>query len=146
MRKIKLNEITISEETYPIYCDLYVLSKIQERQSLNQFEREILGAKILRDDHGDPIYEDNHIKLVFDAYNIDTIIFGLTLMINEGLQIQSDQNNTEYTPVDEKYIGRICDIPPKELSDIIHREFNRCFNVKKNTEMQTVNRKKKTSK
>lgn len=146
MRKIELNTIEIGEEAYPLYCDLYVLSKIQEKMSVNEFERRILGAVILRDNDGNPTYdENNHIKLVFDKYDIDTIIFGLTLMINEGLQIRSDQEGEEYEEVDEKYIARMSTLPIEQISDIIHNEFNRCFNVKKNTVKTTKNRSRKTS-
>ncbi len=148
MREIKCNTITLSGEEFPLYCDLYVLSKIQERMSVNQFERDILGAAIVKDEEGKPIYDENkRIKLVFDKYNIDTLIFGLTLMINEGLLIRSEQTGEDYEEISEKYIARISDKRLEDLSTILHDEFNRCFNVKKNmTPTQKKNRKTKTSK
>ena len=149
MRKIKLNHITLSEETFPIYCDLFVLSKIQDRMSINEFERNILGAAILRDSDGNPQYdENNRIKLYFDKYDINTILFGLALMINEGIAIENEQDGKNTEEVTEEYLGRLSNKTLKELSDIVHENFNRCFESKKNEVTETkapTSRKKKTT-
>lgn len=55
MREITLPTVTINGETYPIYCDLFVLSQIQEKMDINDFERGIIGAEIVRDENGDPV-------------------------------------------------------------------------------------------
>ena len=146
MRKIDLTTVEIGGENYPIYCDLYVLSQIQEKMNINDFERGILGAQIIRDENNEPIHDENgRLKLEFGQYDIKALIMGLTLMINEGLLIDSEQRNVEYEPVEEKYIARICNMPLIELSNIVHEAFGRCLITKKNTKM-TTNRKKNTSK
>lgn len=147
MRKIELDTILLGGEEYPIYCDLFVLSKIQEKMDINDFERGIVGAEIVRDENGDPEHEeDGRIRLVLGKYNIEMLITGLTLMINEGLLIRSEQEGTEYEPVDEKYIGRICDMQLIELSNIVHQTFGRCLVAKKNEDETTQSRKKNISK
>lgn len=146
MRKIDIPKITINEEQYPIYCDLYVLSKIQDRMDINDWERGILGVTIVRDKDGNPVLKENgRIELTYGKYDIDALILGITLMINEGLLIDSEQTGKEYEPVDEKYIGRVCDIPLIELSNTVHGTFERCLTSKKN-EKKTTSRKRSTSK
>lgn len=134
MRKIELPTVTINGEDFPIYCDLYVLEKIQERMDINDFERGILGVEIIRDEDGEPVRrEDGRIELVRGKYDINALIMGLTLMINEGLAIDSDQTGKELEEMDEKYIGRVCDMPIIELSNTVHEAFIRCLDSKKNT-------------
>lgn len=133
MRRIELPTVEIGGETYPIYCDLYVLSAIQDRMDLNDFERGIIGAEIVRDETGEPERDDKgNIRMVFGKYNIKALIMGLTLMINEGMLIDSEQSGKEYEPADEKYIGRICDMPLVKLSNAVHDAFGRCLISKKN--------------
>ena len=146
MRKIEMKEIEINGEPYPYYCDLYVLSLIQDRMPIDQFERDIIGAVIERDEAGEPLRtEDGRLKIRFEKYVLETMIFGLTLMINEGIQIRNEQEEQQDEPVTESYVGRCLTMTLNELSDLIHDEFNRCFNVKKNP-MLRKNPKKKTSK
>ena len=148
MRKIDIPTVSINGETYPIYCDLYVLSQIQDKMDINDFERGIIGAEIVRDDKGEPVYEENgRIRMVLGKYDINALVMGLTLMINEGLLIESEQSDTEYEPVDEKYIGRVCDLPLIELSNTVHGAFGRCLTSKKNeVRKKTTTRKRNTSK
>lgn len=147
MRKIDVPKVRLSGEEFPIYCDLYVLEQIQDRMDINDFERAIIGAKIVRDDNGDPVYEeDGRIRMVFGGYDINALIMGLTLMINEGLLIESEQEETEYDPVDEKYIKRIVDMRLMELSNLVHKAFGRCLNSKKNEEPKKTSKKKNISK
>lgn len=147
MRKIELPTVEINGETYPMYCDLYVLSQIQEKMDINDFERGIIGAEIVRDENGDPVRKENgRIEMIFGKYDISALIIGLTLMINEGLLIDSEQTGKEYEPVDEKYIGRVCDIPLVELSNTVHEAFGRCLMSKKNISKGTTSKKKNTSK
>lgn len=113
--------------------------------SINEFERRILGAEIVRDENGEPIYDDNNrIKLVFKAYDIECLLMGLTLMINEGLEIEADQEGTECEPVDETYLGRIMDMPMINLSNMVHEAFNKCFESKKKPVRTTQKKRKST--
>lgn len=147
MRKIDIPKIMIDGEQYPIYCDLYVLSKIQDRMDINDWERGILGVAIVRDNDGNPVLQENgRIELTYGKYDIDALILGLTLMINEGLLIDSEQTGKEYEPVNEKYIGRVCDLPLVELSNTVHSAFGRCLTSKKNEKKTTTSRKRNISK
>lgn len=147
MRKIELPTIEINGETYPIYCDLFVMSQIQDKMDLNDFERAIIGAEIIRDDEGNPVRnEKGRIKMEFGKYDINVLLMGLTFMINEGLLIDSEQSGKEYEPIEEKYIGRVCDMPLIELSNTVHEAFGRCLTPKKNTVTKTTSRRKNTSK
>lgn len=139
MRKIKIPKITIGGEKYPIYCDLFVLSQIQERMDINDFERGIIGAEIIRDNDGEPEYDDDgRIRLAFGKYDINALIMGLTLMVNEGLMIDAEQTGKKFEPVDEKYIGRVCDMPLINLSNTVHEAFGRCLVSKKNSTEKTT--------
>ena len=145
MRKIELETVEIAGEEYPIYCDLYVLSQIQEHMSLNDFERKIIGAKIVRNEDGTPKHnDDGRIELVFDEYDINALVLGLTLMINEGLLIQCEQEGSEYEPLEEKDIARSCDLSLPELSSVVSDTFNKCVISKKKKQTKSPNRKKST--
>ncbi len=134
MRKIDIPTIEINGEEYPIYCDLYVFQQIQEKMDINDFERKIIGAQIIRDEAGQPIYDkDKRFKLEYIGPDINTLIFGLTLMVNEGLLIESEQEDEKYEPVNEKYMARISDMSVIELSNIVHEAFGRCCGSKKKT-------------
>lgn len=148
MREITLPTVTINGETYPIYCDLFVLSQIQDKMDINDFERGVLGVEIVRDENGDPVHqEDGSIEMKLGQYDIKALIMGLTLMINEGLLIDSEQKGTPYEPVDETYIGRVCDMPLITLSNTVHNAFGRCLeSKKKETPEETTSQRKNTSK
>lgn len=140
-----MNTVLIGEREYPIYCDLYVLSKIQDKMSINQFERDILGAVIERDEEGEPIRDEKgHIRLVFDKYNIETVLFGLTLMINEGLEIKAEQEESEQEKITEKEIARTCRLPIEKLTEILHTEFLNCLGSKKKEPAKSTSRKRST--
>ena len=144
MRKIYIPTVEIDGEEYPIYCDLYVLSQIQERMDINDFERGIIGVEVVRDEDGNPEHDENgNIHLVRGKYDIGAMIMGLTLMINEGMMIDAEQNGKEYDPVDEKYLARVCDMPLVQLSNVIHEAFGRCLISKKNRK-KAASRKKNT--
>lgn len=148
MREITLPTVTINGETYPIYCDLFVLSQIQDKMDINDFERGVIGVEIVRDENGDPVHqEDGRIEMKIGQYDIKALIMGLTLMINEGLLIDSEQKSTPYEPVDETYIGRVCDMPLITLSNTVHNAFGRCLeSKKKETPEETTSQRKNTSK
>lgn len=145
MRKIELRTIEMAGEEYPVYCDLYVLSKIQDRMSISEFERRILGVEVVRGEDGQPLYnDDNRIRLRTGKYDFETMAFGLALMINEGLEIREDQDGEQCERVTEKEVARICDIGYVELSNILHEEFNRCFEHKKKSKKTQKSQKKST--
>jgi len=148
MREIKMNQITIDGETYPIYCDLLVLEKIQEEyESVNQFERELLGYEILRDEKGEPLRaEDGTLLMAAKEPKMKAIMLGLALMINEGIRIDNRQTGACRVYIEKDYLAEVNDRPYSELSEILHAEFNRCFAVKKKDSKTAQTMKKKTHK
>lgn len=44
---------------------------------------------------------------LMDSGNAKAVIFGFAEMINEGLDIEAEENGTEYTPLSHKQVGRI---------------------------------------
>lgn len=128
-----LKRITIGKITYPIKVDLNVLEHIQQEYgTINQFEREILGLKVMKDKKGNPVYkEDGELFLYRTEPSIRAIKMVLPAMINEGLSIEADEYTTSWKPVSEKDIFQNCNINFIALANIIHEEFKRCFVLKK---------------
>lgn len=113
--------------------DLNVLEHIQEEYgSINQFERDILGIELVKDEDGKQLYTkagDCQMRIVEPS--VKAIKAVLPMMINEGLAIEADIRGERYVPVSEQEIFRSCQIPFGDLADMIHEEFARCFETKK---------------
>lgn len=133
MTEIKLNHIEIDGVSYPLYCDLNVLGKAQkEFTSINQFERDLLGLEIMRDENGDPIINNEGIIVKTQGEpKIEAISFALQEMIKEGQKIEKRQDGTEPADITGEELVELCDIGFQELSIKLHQEFNRCFESKK---------------
>ena len=129
----KMSRIQIGEKNYPMKMDLNVLEHIQEEYgSINQFERDILGIELVKDENGKQLYTnagDCQMRIVEPS--VKAIKAVLPMMINEGLAIEADIRGGRYVPVSEQEIFRSCQIPFGDLADIIHEEFARCFETKK---------------
>lgn len=145
MKTIELNHIEIDGVKYPIYCDLNVLELIQDNfTSINKFERDILGLTPLLDENGE--IKRNEEGLILNSQGepkIRAIVFGLYLMIKEGQRIDTRQTGKEWEELTIDDIRELCAVPFMELSEKLHAEFNRCFEVKKKLKRQT-NRRKNT--
>lgn len=146
MKNIILNHIEIDGVKYPIYCDLNVLELIQDNfTSINKFERDILGLTPLLDENGE--IKRNEEGLILNSQGepkIRAIVFGLYLMIKEGQRIDTRQTGKEWEELTIDDIRELCKVPFMELSEKLHAEFNRCFEVKKKLKRQT-NRRKNTA-
>lgn len=146
MKNIILNHIEIDGVKYPIYCDLNVLELIQDNfTSINKFERDILGLTPLLDENGE--IKRNEEGLILNSQGepkIRAIVFGLYLMIKEGQRIDTRQTGKEWKELTIDDIRELCAVPFMELSEKLHAEFNRCFEVKKKLKRQT-NRRKNTA-
>lgn len=143
MKRIELMHIEIDGEEYPLYCDMYVLQKIQdEYKSINQFERDLMGYVVQRDVEGKPRRnEDGSIMLMQGEAVPKAVLLGLRLMIDEGMTIEQEQEGITRDHLPEKHLGRIVDVPFDELARILHEAFSRCF-VKKNQHQKRQSRKK----
>lgn len=129
----KLRRITINGIVYPIKMDMNVLQHIQENYgTINEFERDVLGYKYMLDRNGKQILTEEGKPAMYKTEpSIKAIKIVLPVMINEGLEIESEERGKEFTPVSEEEIIRNCDVSFSILADIIHEEFAKCFAVKK---------------
>lgn len=129
----KLKRIIIGGVNYPFKIDLNVLEQIQQEYgTVNEFERDLLGLRVLTDENGDRIYdEEGNLRMYKAEPSIKAIKTVLPLMINEGMEIESEEKGGTFTPVSEKSLLRECRISFTTLSEIIHEEFRRCFETKK---------------
>lgn len=130
---MKLKKINIGGTNYPIIMDINVLEHIQnEYESINQFERDILGLRYQKDENGNQQYDmEGKPKMYVVEPSIKAIKVALPSMINEALAIEADEKNTSWEPVTEEYIFRECTISFEVLARIIHDEYKRCFKIKK---------------
>lgn len=126
------NSITLSGEKFPIKCDLAVLEKIQDAYgSIMAFEKQIYTFVPKLDDKGEIVTDENGMMIgnVVTPASITALFNALRWMVDEGCEILKDLGEPvpEYTP--EK-LKRMVDMPPYQLSEIVHNEFLRCFERK----------------
>lgn len=138
----KINYIELSGVKYPIKCDILVLEKIQDKYTeLSEFENKIRGFYPKIDEDGlVERNEDGLIVGISTTPDIKALKDALIWMVEEGIEIVNEESPEEYTLPLGTQLFRMVDIPPKELGEILHEEFNRCF-VRKNagtTQSQTT--------
>lgn len=86
--KSKLQEIEYKDKTYKLAFDLNVMEAIQD-----EFGSIEAWGKLVEPEDGEP--------------NIRALVFGATQMINEGIDIDNDENGTEETPLTHRKVARI---------------------------------------
>lgn len=80
--------IKANDKEYKLVFNLNVMERIQEEfKSLDEWGKLTDGSK------GEP--------------NIKALIFGLTEMMNEAIDIDNEKNNTNVKPLTKKQVGRI---------------------------------------
>ena len=123
----------IGEKTYPFKIDLNVLEHIQnEYDTINKFERELVGLRFKKDAEGNQIYNgDGKPVMIKTEPSIKAIKTVLPAAINEGLAIEADEENRTFEKVTEEFVIRECTIPFDVLGTMLHEEFKRCFATKK---------------
>ena len=98
-------KIQYKDKEYALVFNLNVMAKIQEEYgSIQEW------GKLTDGQDGEP--------------NAKAVIFGFTEMINEGIDIANDENDTEIKPLTRKQVGRmISDIgfseATKEMNDTV---------------------------
>lgn len=128
----ELKRIQIGTKTYPFKIDLNVLEHIQDEYgTIHQFERELIGLRFKKDSDGKQMYKDGEPLMIKTEPSIKAIKTVLPAAINEGLAIEADEENRSYEKVTEEFVIRECTIPYFVLSDMLHQEFKRCFEIKK---------------
>ena len=123
----KLNHIELSGESYPIKCDLLVLEKIQDEYGdLSDFENKLTGFVPDIDEYGEYVRNEEGLLVgKRKTPEIKILRKMLIWMIEEGMEIEGEKNELR-----EKEIMRKADMSPGELGQILHEEFNRCFQRK----------------
>ena len=104
----KLTYIEVGKEKYPIKCDNLVLQQIQEEfGSVRLFEMELIGLAADKNPDGTDKRDDKgQLILKHVEPSIKAINFGLPLMVNEGLEIEAEQKNTDFKYLEDKEIIR----------------------------------------
>lgn len=117
----KLAYIELSGEKLPIKCDLVVLEAAQEEYgTVNEFERKLLGIKF-----------DENKKKVQTEPSFKTIRFALVQMVNEGIDVENALNGEKKKHLSEAELVNLCtDVNVFEVANILHNEFERCFQAK----------------
>lgn len=128
----ELRHIELSGERYPIKCDMVVLEKIQDKyKNMTEFENGLTGFVPERDEFGD--YKKNEEGYLLGRYKtpkIKMINDALYWMIKEGAEIEAERESKPVSEIDRGKLARRVDLPPKEIGDILHEEFQRCFERK----------------
>lgn len=147
MKDIELNYVDIGGAKYPIYCDLNVLEIIQDNyESINKFERDLLGLTPLRSEDGELQRDDKGLILNKTGEpKIKAVALGLFLMIREGQRIDTRQTGTQHEELTAEELREITSVPFTDLANVLHDEFNRCFNVKKKLTTRTRRSRKKST-
>lgn len=86
--KSKLQEIEYKDKTYKLVFDLNVMEAIQDEYGSIE-----AWGKLVEPDEGEP--------------NIKALVFGATQMINEGIDIENDENCTNEKPLTHRKVARI---------------------------------------
>ncbi len=136
----ELNEIKLSEQSFPIKCDLVVLEKIQNKYgSIDVFEdgirvwvpssgedRKESEEKTNKKKAGKEPEEKKKPKMKMVMPKAECVMDALFWMAKEGAEISG--KDFAYT---REEISRMVDMPIWSIATILHAEFLECF-VSKN--------------
>lgn len=140
----KIKYIELSGQEYPIKCDILVLEKIQNRyEDLSEFENRLNGFTPAVDENGE--YKRNEEGRLVGFYGepkMEALRDALEWMVQEGIEIEQE-NGKDIQEVSGKALIRKVDMSPKELAEILHEEFARCFRRKNQKTTQREKTEKK---
>lgn len=94
MKDIK-REIQYKGKTYTLVFNLNVMEAIQEEYGSVMAWGDLTDGKL-----------DKNGKVKSEP-NAKAVIFGFTAMINEGIDIENDENGTDFKPLTIKQVGRL---------------------------------------
>lgn len=103
----KKNALTVEGKDYPMEFNLNVMEVIQEEYDTV-------------DKWGDLVEGKGKNK----EPNIKALVFGLTAMINEGLEVEAEENKKDFTPLTHKQVARLLTKvglaeATKQLTDVV---------------------------
>lgn len=135
----KMNYIELSGIKYPFKCDMLVLERIQDKyKDLAEFENKFSGFVPGVDEDGE--YTRNEAGKIVGYYgepNMEALGDLLEWTIEEGIEIERDEHGSEMELPDRKKLIRSVDLAPRELMEILRKEFSRCFERKNGKTTQT---------
>lgn len=127
-------EIELSGEKIPIKCDLLVLEKIQEKYgNITEFEKGLLIWEPDLDENGQEVKTEDGEKTLMHGINPEAgkVNDALYWMAQEGEEILAEKENRAARKLKRESLIRKVDIPPRQLAELLHMEFMRCFRSKK---------------
>ena len=140
----KIKYIELSGEEFPIKCDILVLEKIQDKyEDLSEFENKLNGFTPAVDENGE--YKRNEEGRLVGFYGepkMEALLDALEWMVEEGIEIEQE-NGKDIQKASGKALIRKADMTPKELAEILHEEFARCFRRKNQKTTQREKTEKK---
>lgn len=99
--KDNAGKITYKDKEYKVVFNLNVMEAIQEEFGTLDNWTELTSG-------------------VNQEVNIKALKFGYTEMINEGLSMEAEENNTEYKPVSKAFVGRmLTDIGLENMTKVL---------------------------
>lgn len=135
----KMNYIELSGVKYPFKCDMLVLERIQDKyKDLAEFENELSGFIPGVDEDGE--YTRNDEGRIIGYYgepNMEALGDFLAWTIEEGIEIEKEESGAEMEIPERKKLIRSVDLAPRELMEILRKEFSRCFERKNGKTTQT---------
>lgn len=135
----KLNYIELSGIKYPFKCDMLVLERIQDKyKDLAEFENKLSGFVPGVDEDGE--YTRNDEGRIIGYYgepNMEALGDFLAWTIEEGIEIEREESGAEMEIPERKKLIRSVDLAPRELMEILRKEFSRCFERKNGKTTQT---------
>lgn len=135
----KMNYIELSGVKYPFKCDMLVLERIQDKyKDLAEFENKLSGFIPGVDEDGE--YTRNDEGRIIGYYgepNMEALGDFLAWTIEEGIEIEKEESGAEMEIPERKKLIRSVDLAPRELMEILRKEFSRCFERKNGKTTQT---------
>ena len=103
--------IEYKDKKYTMVFNLNVMQEIQEEYgSLREWGE-------LTDGKPEEIVNGKKKEIVQGEPNVKALIFGLTTMLNEGIEIDNDENGTNIPPLTKKQVGRmLTDVGIKQMT------------------------------
>lgn len=127
----EMRYIELSGEKYPIKCDLLVLEKIQDEfGDVADFENRMTGFEPKMDEDGEPVKsKDGRLIGYYKTPNVKVLSKALVWMIEEGIAIQKERGE-KAQELERDTLLRKVDVSPRELGEMLQKEFARCFERK----------------
>lgn len=135
----KLNYIELSGKKYPFKCDILVLERVQEKYGdLAEFENKLSGFVPGVDEDGEYTRNDEgKIMGYYGEPNMEALGDFLFWTIEEGIEIEREERGEEMKVPEKKKLIRSVDLAPRELMELLRKEFSRCFERKNAKTTQT---------